>query len=135
MSGGDARPNGSFANRDVRTQAAQVANDVQDLRRQLAQAGGTQQDLKSVDEVLKALQAIKGDDVNVDSSGMQQLAATALDKMKKLEFDLRKRTDTTSDEMYLSGADEAPTKYRPQVDEYFRALSKGTAPPKAAAGK
>jgi len=133
--GGDARPNGSFANRDVRNQAAQLASDAQDLRRQLAQSGGTQSDLKNIDEVIKALQALKGDGVNTNPSGLQELSAAALDKMKKLEFDLRKRTDTTSDDMYLSGADEAPTKYRPLVDEYFRALSKGSAPAPKAAGK
>ena len=95
--GGDARPNGVFGNRDFRNQAAQLANDAQDLRRQLAQSGGTQQDLRNVDEVNKALQALKGD----------RVSAAALDKMKK------QRTDTTSDDMFLSGADDAPTKYRP----------------------
>lgn len=130
--GGDARPNGNFGNRDIRDQAAQLTSDAQDLRRQLAQSGGTQQDLRNVDEVIKALQALKGDGVNANPSGLQELSAAALDKMKKLEFDLRKRTDTTSDDMFLSGADEAPTKYRPLVDEYFRALSKGTPAPKAA---
>jgi hypothetical protein len=34
--------------------------------------------------------------------------------------------DLTRDDMFLSGADDAPTKYRPLVDEYFRALSRGT---------
>jgi len=106
------------------------------LRRQLAQAGGNARDLQSVDEVLRALRAMSGDQVNVNPSGLQELSAAALDKMKKLEFDLRKRTDTTSDEMYLSGADEAPTKYRPLVDEYFRELSKRSGTPqKSAAGK
>jgi hypothetical protein len=57
---------------------------------------------------------------------VEALNATALDKMKLLEYDLRKRTDMTSDQLLLSGSDDAPAKYRPLVDEYFRSLSKQT---------
>ena len=59
-----------------------------------------------------------------DFSGMKDLSAAALDKLQKLELELRKRTDTTSNELYLSGAEQAPPKYRPLVDEYYRELSK-----------
>jgi hypothetical protein len=62
-----------------------------------------------------------------DPKGLQQLTAAALETMRKLEFDLRKRTDPTSDELYLSGADEAPPQYRPMVSEYFRELSSPSA--------
>jgi hypothetical protein len=102
------------------------------LRRQLAQSGATARDLQTVDEVARALRAMSGDQTKTNAGELEGLAAAALDKMKRLEFDLRKRTDTTSDEMYLSGADDAPAKYQPMVDEYFRELSKPTAPPKAA---
>jgi hypothetical protein len=61
-----------------------------------------------------------------DPRGLAELTATALDKMRKLEFELRKRVDTTSDELYLSGADEAPPQYRSLVNEYYRELSKKT---------
>jgi len=64
-------------------------------------------------------------------TGLDQLTAAALDRMKKLEFDLRQRTDTTSDQLYLAGRDDAPVRYRPLVDEYFQALSQqqqGAAP-------
>ena len=37
--------------------------------------------------------------------------------MKKLEFDLRKRTDTSNDSLYLSGSEDAPAAFRPMVDE------------------
>lgn len=57
---------------------------------------------------------------------MGELSAAALDRMKKLEFDLRRRTDTTSDELYLSGSEDAPARYRSLVDDYFRQLSQGT---------
>jgi hypothetical protein len=79
---------------------------------------------------------MSGEQSATNPAGLEGLSAAALDKMKKLEFDLRKRTDTTSDEMYLSGADDAPAKYRPLVDEYFKELSKrsGTPTTKGAAG-
>jgi hypothetical protein len=66
-----------------------------------------------------------GSQRNDNPRGLAELSATALEKLRKLEFELRKRVDTTSDELYLSGADEAPAKYRSLVDEYYRALSKG----------
>jgi len=89
----------------------------------------------TLDEITQALRNMAANRSYDNSAELRALENTALDKMKKLEFDLRKRTDTTSDDMYLSGADEAPTKYRPLVDEYFRALSKGSAPAPKAAGK
>jgi hypothetical protein len=59
-----------------------------------------------------------------DWQGMAQLSAAALDKMKRLDFDLRKLTDQSNNELFVSGTDEAPAKYRDQVNEYYRQLSK-----------
>jgi hypothetical protein len=68
----------------------------------------------------------------LNPEGLKALSTAALDKMKKFEFELRKRLDTTSDELFLSGAEEVPNKYRPLVDDYHRELSKrSTAPAKA----
>lgn len=123
--GGDARDVGNRGEfRQWRDQAAQMASDAQDLRRQLQAAGTGARDLQSVDEVIRALRDMGTDKMSVDPRNMQALSATALDKLRKLELDLRKRTDTTSNELFLSGADEAPPQYRPLVDEYFKELSK-----------
>jgi hypothetical protein len=134
--GGDARPGND---RQFRDQTRQFANDAQDLRRTLQQNGGTQQDLQAIDEVLKALRALEGTKANSDPRGLEQLVSTATDRMKKLDLDLRKRVDKTSDQMLLSGAEDAPPKYRPLVDDYFKSLSKkgsgGTAPAPAPAPK
>jgi hypothetical protein len=74
-----------------------------------------------------------------NSAELRALENTALDKMKKLEFDLRKRIDTTNQQMYLSGSDDVPAAFRPQIEEYYRALSKqsggGTTPPATAPAK
>jgi hypothetical protein len=97
--------------------------DAQQLRRQLAESGGTAQDLQAVDEVLRALREMTAGQANGSPTGIDQLSAAALDRMRRLEFDLRQRTDTTSDQLYVAGRDEAPVRFRPMVDEYFRALS------------
>ena len=118
--------------RQWQNQANQLANDAQDLRRQLAQSGATQNDIKAVDEVIKGLRAMGAGQSGNDPRGLQQLAGTALDRAKKLDYDLRKRTDTSTDQMFLAGTDEAPAKYKSLVDEYYRNLAKkggGTPPP------
>jgi hypothetical protein len=110
--------------RQWREQATQMGRDVQDLRRQLQSGGGQTRDLQAVDEVAKALREMSSGRLEANPLGLQELSATALEKLRKLELDLRKRTDLTSNELFLSGADEAPPKYRPLVDQYFRELSK-----------
>jgi len=122
--GGDARPGmGTGDPRQLRNQAGQLAADAQELRRQLQDAGGSAQDLQAVDEVLRALRGLSNEAGNGTPTGLSDLSAAALDRMKRLEFDLRRRTDTTSDQLYLAGSEEAPVRYRSLVDEYFRSLS------------
>lgn len=127
--GGDARPdiyrgNRPWDPRQVRNQATEMLNDLGDLRRQLQGAGGEVRDLQSIDEVAKALREMTNEHLVGDPTGLQQLAQSALEKLQRIERDLRRRTDTTNDQLFLSGADEAPVQYRPLVDEYFRELSK-----------
>jgi hypothetical protein len=55
-----------------------------------------------VDEVIKSLRSMGAGGGSADPRGLQQLAGTALDKAKKLDFDLRKRTDTSTDQMFLA---------------------------------
>ena len=124
MAPGDARPGGNADMRQLRNQAGQLANDAQNLRRQLQQAGMNGKDLQPIDDVVKALRALDSEKLNADPRGVSELSATALDKMKKLEFDLRKRVDTTNDQLYLSGADDVPSSFKSLVEQYYRSLSK-----------
>ncbi len=71
------------------------------------------------------------DNAYKDPLGMQQLLTTTLDKMKKVEFDMRKRLDTTNDQLFLSGADEVPSNFKSLVDDYTKALGKSGAAPKS----
>jgi hypothetical protein len=87
-------------------------------------AGLTGKDLTSVDEVVKALRALDTDKVTNDPLGMQQLMATALDKMKKLEYDLRKRADTANEQLYISGSEDVPKAWEAIIQDYYRQLGK-----------
>jgi hypothetical protein len=126
MSGpGDSRPSLSGEQmRDMRNQAQQFANDAQALRNLMQAAGLAGRDLATVDEVIKALRELEGDRPYRDPVGLQTLQGQVLDKMQKIEFDLRKRVDTTNDSLYLSGSEDVPPTFRNLVEEYSRRLAK-----------
>jgi len=90
----------------------------------MQQAGATERDLQAMDDVMRGLREMGQQRADTNFAGLGALSAAALEKLQKLELELRKRTDTTSNELYLSGADQAPPKYRPLVDEYYRELSR-----------
>ena len=118
--------------RDLANQAAQAAADARDLGRMLQQAGGTQRDQQVLNEVANALQGMSKEGAYHDPLGMQQLMSTTLDKLRKFDLDLRKRLDTSNDQLFLSGSEDVPAGFKSLVDEYSKALSKsGAAAPKA----
>lgn len=119
--GGDSRPNGDM--RQIQSQARQLANDAADVRRQLAQAGVAPKDLTPVDDVVKALQALGSDKVQ-NPKGVQELYQTAVEKFKALEFEIRKRVDTSNEQLFLSGSEDMPPQFKALIEEYTRALTK-----------
>lgn len=110
--------------RQFRNQAGQLLGDARGFRNQLQASGGSRQDLQQADEVIRALNALANGSGNGDYEGLSQLTAAALESMKKLEFDIRQRTDKTSNQLYVPGTDEAPSQYRAMVNDYFRDLSR-----------
>jgi hypothetical protein len=94
------------------------------LRQALQQAGATGKDLAAVDDIVKLLKQMDGASQASDPRGLQQLASTALEKLTKFEWDLRKRVDTSNDALYLSGSEEMPATYKDLIEQYYRALSK-----------
>ena len=107
--------------RQFRNNLEQMLSDARDLRRNLQQSGGTAADLRQADEALRALQEASKAGTPI---GLQELTARALQEMSKLEFTLRKRLDTSSDQLFLAGAEEAPAEFRPMVEDYNRRLSR-----------
>jgi negative regulator of replication initiation len=110
--------------RQIASQARQLANDASDVKRQLQQAGVAPKDLTPVDDVVKALQAL-GNEKNLQNpKGVQELFETAVQKYKALEFEIRKRVDTSSDQLLLSGSEEVPPAFKKLIEEYSKALAK-----------
>jgi hypothetical protein len=44
--------------------------------------------------------------------------------MKRFEFMLRRRAESGSGEIVLSGSDEVPEQFRKLVEQYYKSLSK-----------
>jgi hypothetical protein len=130
---GDARPvlgNGDL--RQLRNQANQIAGDVQELRRQMQSAGSEANDLRSLDEVLNGLRALGA---TADPQSLEQLSAQALEKLQRVEYDLRKKVDTANQELFVQGSDEIAPQFRTPVNNYFRELSRKTGSGTAASKK
>jgi len=119
--GGDARPGDA---RQLAAQARQLATDAQNVRQQLQKAGVPQKDLTPVDDVVKALQNLGNEKNAQNPAGMQELYQTAVDRFKALEFEIRKRVDTSNGNLFLSGSEDVPPSFRTLIEEYYRTLAK-----------
>ena len=123
---GDARYwAGRFSPDDVRqfrNELRQWQGDAQELRNRLAQAGV---DPRELDQIIRDLKSLDSEQNFVDSANLLALQAAALDKLKRFEFGLRKKTDAENKEqLALSGSDEVPAGFRTAIEEYYRALAR-----------
>jgi len=128
--GGDARNWGGYGYgwrwnpddiRQFRNQWREWANDAEALRRQLQQAGMSPRELE---DVLRDLRQFDNDRVYADPQGLEKLQAAAIEKLKKFEFSLRRKTDNGNDSLSLSGSDQVPEGFRQAIEEYYRSLAK-----------
>jgi hypothetical protein len=78
--------------------------------------------------VLRDLRAFDNDRVYADPQGLEQLQAAAIDKLKKVEFSLRRKADAGNDSLSLSGSDQVPEGFRQAIEEYYRSLAKKNTP-------
>ena len=95
-----------------------LANEAQGLRRDLQNAGLSSRELTSIDDTLRALREMDSVKLTEDPRALQALTAAALEKLKRFDLDLRKRLDTTSNQLFLAGAEDVPKSYQPLVNEY-----------------
>ena len=109
--------------RQLRNEAGQISNDVAELRRQLQNSGLDQTDLRAMEDVLNGLRAMGA---TADPKSLENLTAAALEKMQKVEYDIRKKSDVNNDQLYLAGSDEVAPQFKNAVSDYFRELSKKT---------
>jgi hypothetical protein len=82
-------------------------------------------DLQNIDEYIKTLQTLAGDKVYNDPNALQHLQSAALEKIQKVDLDLRKRLDRTSDQLFLNGTQDVPAASKALVDEYYKRIGKG----------
>jgi hypothetical protein len=73
--------------------------------------------------VIKALREITDKNL-VNPKGLQELYSTAVDKFKALDFAIRKRVDTSNDQLLLSGSEDIPAAFRSLIEEYYKQLAK-----------
>ena len=55
--------------------------------------------------------------------GLNELYQTAVQRFKALEFEIRKRVDTSNEQLFLSGSEEVPASFRTLIEEYYRTRS------------
>jgi hypothetical protein len=132
---GGQRPNYSLNSRDarggidpqdarnLRNQAGQDLKTADALRNLMQQSGI--KDLQNIDEYIKTLQTLAGDKVYNDPNALQHLQSAALEKIQKVDLDLRKRLDRTSDQLFLNGTQDVPAASKALVDEYYKRIGKG----------
>jgi hypothetical protein len=73
---------------------------------------------------MRDLRNIDTDQAFIDGNNLQALQAAAIDRLKKFEFNLRKKADGGDQRLSLSGSDEVPAGFRQAIEEYYRALAK-----------
>ena len=111
----------AFVKEALRVQPQQWQADAQTLRRELTEAGMNPRD---IDEIMRDLRALNTDATFNDPQNLAALQAAALDKMKKFEFDLRKKAEGGDQPLSLSGSDEVPASFRAAIAEYYRSLAR-----------
>jgi hypothetical protein len=112
--------------RQFRGESRQWMDEAQQLRGRVLAEGIDPGDL---DDILKQLRQLDDDRVYKDASELQRLQSLVTEGLKRLEYTLRRQTETQDKEVVLSAADEVPDAFRPLVEQYYRSLSKNAAPP------
>ena len=94
------------------------------LRERLANEN---QQVTDLDEILNEMRDWEFDGT---PRGIDELRHQVIDDLKVFEYTLRRLVDAElSPRPALADSDEVPSGYRKQVEEYFRALSRGSANP------
>jgi len=73
--------------------------------------------------VINQLRQFDSEKLFADPKALQQLQADALTRLKKFEFDLRKKLGSDNSQLSLSGSDEVPPEFRQAIEEYYRKLA------------
>jgi len=120
----DARPGLSRGDiQQMTNNAQQLLNTAQQLQKQMLQSGANQKDLQPVDDVVKGLRALSDAKSYSDPNHLAQLASETVRKVQQVDLDLRKKFDTTNQQLFL-GTEEMPAQFKDSISDYFKALGK-----------
>ncbi len=109
--------------RQFRREFSQREGQVRDLRDRLSAAGVDATDLSAV---LDAMRRLQRDGTYDDAAQVAALQDAILESLKRVEFDLRRTVEGTSQRRAtLGGSDDVPDAYRKLVEEYYRKLAGG----------
>jgi hypothetical protein len=124
--GGDPRRLTPDEVRQYQSEFGERTDQVRELRDQLVEAGRPVEDLE---DVLEAMRQFEDDEIYTDPAALAELNEDMLNRLKRLEFGLRREVEGESERRAtLSGSDEVPDGYRNLVEEYYRALARGSGP-------
>jgi hypothetical protein len=98
-----------------------LQGDAQELRRDLQNAGV---DPRELDQILRDLRQFDSDQAFVDPRSLEALQASALEKLKTMEFALRQKGEAKDLPLTLSGSEEVPTGFRESIEEYYRSIAR-----------
>jgi hypothetical protein len=107
--------------RQFRREFQELERDAQALRQQLQAAGINPADLE---EAMRGLRAGGSESAYSDPRGLEKLQAAALERLKQVDFNLRRKLDAGNESLALSGSDEVPAGFRTAIEEYYRLLAK-----------
>ena len=73
---------------------------------------------------LRELRQFDNDQSYVDPRSLEALQASALEKLKTMEFGLKKKADGKDLPLTLSGSEEVPEGFRDAIAEYYRSVAR-----------
>jgi hypothetical protein len=83
--------------------------------------------IEDLDAVLESMARLDDRGVITDPRALAEIHQGMLDRLKRMEFGLRREVEgETGRNPTLSGSDDVPDGYRPLVEDYFRALARGS---------
>ena len=79
---------------------------------------------ESVAQLARDLRQFDNDQAYVDPRSLAMLQAAALEKLKTMEFGLKKKADGKDLPITLSGSEEVPVGFRDAIEEYYRSVAR-----------
>ena len=122
--GGGWRDFDPEAIRQMRREVRERIGETQALGRLLERVGASPQELQ---EMIEAMRALDREGTYADPEEVARLQRELVETIKQLEFRLRREFAADDEgEIFLYQSGDVPEEYRALVEEYYRALSRGT---------